>query len=222
MGDCQLDGMIMAILALGNRPDNPAASLKKYFEITFPDDPAKVKALVQGFGIDESNKDNLPVLSFINDISFASAARATVQAWAGAGARLGTKGYLSHVNAPNPWAGPWQGHATHVLDLMVLLGNYDEFLGAGQRAVGERMALDVVAYAYGKEPFPAHSGAPDGQSQVYYAGADDKVDGSYVASEADGSKTGRRSVLEDLAAGDAVVLDKLLGVFGQFLQGPPK
>lgn len=230
LGDCQLDGMIMAILALANRADNPAASLKKYFELTFPDDPAKVTALLQGFGIDESNKDNVPVLGFVNDISFAAAARATAAAWAAqAGATSsGSKAYLSHLNAPNPWPGAWRGHATHVFDVVLLLGNYDAFLGAGQRALGERMARDLVAYAHGRDPFPAHgdgSASSSGGaklSQVYFAGADDDKDGSYVASEADGARTGRRSVLEDVAAGDAEVLDKLLGVFGQFLQGPPK
>lgn len=223
MGDCATDGMIMSVTALAHRIDNLAALLKKHLEAAFSGadtDVAKAAAVVEGYGIDRAGHYRLPVIQFINDISFAEAARATARAWALAGPRLGTKAYLTHFNLPNPWDGTWKGHATHALDVVTLLGNYNEFLGEGQRACAEKMALDLLALAHGAEPFPPYSGTQDGESTVYYAGVDSKEDGSYVAVESDESKTGRRNVLANVAAGDPRVLDKLLGVFGQLLQGP--
>lgn len=220
IGDGQVDGMIMGITALAQRTDNLASTLKKCLETVFSDDSTEVTAIMNGYGIDESKEDRMPVLDFVNDIAFAQGAKAAAQAWAGAGSRLGSKAYLTHFNMPNPWDGPWKGHATHALDAAIVLGNYNEFLGEGQKACAEKMTADLLALAAGKEPFPAYSGAQDGKSMVYYAGTDSKKDESYVASDSDESKTGRRGVLDNVAAGNPEVLDKLLGAFGLFIQGP--
>lgn len=218
MGDCQFDGMIMDLTALGHRTDNLCATLKKCLETVFPDDSAKVTAIVEGYGIDESAADKkTPVLYFLNDIGFAQGAKATAQAWTAAGSRLGTKAYLEHFNLPNPWPGAYQGHASHALDAAIVLGNYNNFLGAGQRACAEKMTGDLISLAYSKEPFAPYS---NGLSMVYYASANDDEDGSGSVSDADGSKTGRRRILDQIAAGQPEVLDKLLGAFGLLVQGP--
>lgn len=212
--------MIIAITALANRPDNLAASLKKSLEAVFSGDTAKVTAVLEGYSIDESKDDKFPVINFINDIAFALGAKATAQAWAGAASRLNTKAYLTRFNMPNPWDGPWQGHASHALDAAMLLGNYNDFLGEGQKACAEKMAGDLISFAHGKEPFPSYSGQPDGSAMVYYAGIDSKEDVSHSVSGADESGTGRRSILDQVAAGNPEVLDKLLGAFALLLQGP--
>lgn len=215
-----MDGMIIGITALANRSDNLAVALKQSLEAVFPDDTAKVAAVLEGYSIDESKEDRLPLLNFINDIVFALGAKAAAQAWARAASQLKTKGYLMHFNMPNPWDGPWQGHASHALDAATVLGNYNEFLGEGQRACAEKMAGDLVSFAYGKEPFPACSGESGGTAMVYYAGVDSKEDVSHAVSDSDESGTGRRSTLDQVAAGKPEVLDKLLGAFGLLLQGP--
>lgn len=220
MGDGQLDGMIMAITALANRPDNLNTSLKKSLETVLAGDSSKVDAVLQAYGIDETKDDKMPVIHFVNDIIFAQGAKATAQAWAATEPRLGTKAYLAHFNMPNPWDGPWKGYATHALDTAILLGNYSESLGEGQKACAEKMAGDFLSLVYGKEPFPPYSGAEDGKAMVYFAGPDNKEDVSHVVSDSDESNTGRRGFLDDIAAGDAAVLDKLLGAFGLLVQGP--
>lgn len=220
MGDSQFDGMIMDVTALGHRTDNLAGTLKKSLETVLPDNPATVSAILNGYGVDESNTDRLPVLHFINDISFARGAKAPAQAWAQAGPRLTTKAFLTHFNMPNPWTGPWQGHATHALDISILLGNYDEFLSQGQRACGERMAGGLLSLVHGQEPFPSYSGTQDGVTMVYFAGADSKVDESYTSNESEEHKTKRRGILDQVAAGNPGILDKLLATFGLFIQGP--
>ncbi|ROW07249.1 hypothetical protein VMCG_03797 [Cytospora schulzeri] len=220
VGDGQLDGMVIAVTALGHRTDNLASTLKNCLAAALPDESARVKAIVDAYGIDASNTDRLPVVHFVNDILFAQGTKATAQAWAGAGTKLGTKSYLTHFNMPNPWSGEWQGHATHALDLAILLGNYNEFLSEGQRACSEKMADDLLAFAYGKEPFPPYSGAPDGTSTVYYAGVSSEKDESKVVNESDRAGTGRRRILEDVAAGQPEVLDNLLKAVALLLQGP--
>lgn len=220
IGDGQLDGMVMEITALGNRTDNLATSLRRSLTAVFPDEPARVKATLEAYGIDESNADRLPVLHFINDILFGQAMKTTAQAWARAGSRLGTRAFLTHFNMPNPWPGAWQGHTTHVLDLATLLGNYNEFLSEGQRACSEKMADSLFALAYGKDPFSPYSGGIDGVSMVYYAGTDSSKDESHVVNVSDSSGTGRRGILDDIAAGKPEVLDSLLEACTLLLQGP--
>ncbi|KUI72129.1 Neuroligin-4, Y-linked [Cytospora mali] len=220
VGDGQLDSMVMAITALGSRTDNLAATLKSCLAAVFPDDPTQVKAVVDAYGIDESNTDRMPVLHFINDIIFGYPAEATAKAWAGAGSKLGTKSFLTHFNMPNPWAGDWQGHATHALDVAILLGNYNKFLSEGQRACSEKMAGDLLAFAHGKEPFPPFSGGTDGVSMVYYAGVGSDKDESHVVNDSDRNGTGRRGILVDVAAGQPEVLDNLLKAAALLLQGP--
>ncbi|KAG8162827.1 hypothetical protein KVR01_007305 [Diaporthe batatas] len=218
--DGQFDGMIIGLTALAARTDNLAASLRTALEAVFADDPATVTALLDGYGISESNADRVPVLNFINDIGFAQPARATAGAFAGAGPRLGTRSFLAHFNMPNPWPGLWQGHATHALDIAILLGNYNAFLGPGQRATAEQMAGDFLAFANGAEPFAPYAVGGDGVAKVYQAAADAEEDESRVVKVSSGGDTGRRQILDKLAGRDPSVLDKLLDVFGLFLKGP--
>lgn len=220
VGDGQFDSMVMGAMALGSRTDNLAFSLKNCLTAVFPNEPAKVKTITDAYGIAESNTDMVPVLHFINDILFAQGTKAAAQAWAGACSELGTKSYLTHFNMPNPWSGAWQGHATHALDMAILLGNYSEFLSEGQRACSGKMADGLLAFAYGKEPFPRYSGAPEGASMVYYAGVSSDKDESQATNESDRARTGRRGILEEVAAGKPEVMDDLLKAAGLFLQGP--
>lgn len=220
LGDGQFDGMIIGLTALAHRTDSLATSLKNSLNSVFADDPTTVKTILEGYGINESNTDRVPILNFLNDIGFAQPAKATVEAFAGAGSRLGTKSFLTHFNMPNPWPGQWQGKATHALDIAILLGNYNEFLSPGQKASSDQMSGDFLAFANGREPFSPYAAGSGGVSKVYQAGVDAKVDESRVVKESSEAETGRRRILDDLSAGDPVVLDKLLGVFGLFLKGP--
>lgn len=219
ISDNEWDGMI---IPLAGRPDNVNASLKKCLETVFADAPATAAAVVKAYGLDPAPEGTIPVVKYISDISFALGAKATAQAWAAAGDRLGTKAYLGHFNWPNPWDGPWKGHATHALDMAIALGNYNQFLGAGQKATAEGLAADLIAFANGKEPFPVYSGKADAKSKVWYAGVDSTKDESAVVTDSDENATKRRSVLEKLAGGNPAVLDKFSMAFGMLLQGPPK
>lgn len=237
VGDSQLDGMVMDVTVLSHRPDNLAETLTRSLATTFASSPADSDggvpaALAKAYGIDAADyaqtKNKLPVIHFINDIIFAQGAKAAAQTWASLPATANTRGYLSHFNLPNPWPGAWQHHATHALDIVVLLGTYNAYLaGAGQRACAEHMTDDFLRLAHGEEPFPplrSHSGQPSSSSSsmVYAAGVDSDKDESRVASEADAGSTARRRVLEDVTGGKPEVLDQVLAACGLFMQGGPK
>jgi hypothetical protein len=50
----------------------------------------------------------------------------------------------------NPVEGKWKGYASHELDVAYLLGNYDEFLSAGDRKLGKEMAGFWIGFANGE------------------------------------------------------------------------
>lgn len=217
VGDAEWDGMIIPLAG------RAGASLKTCLETVFADAPAVAAAVVEGYGLEAGSESTLPVVKYINDVAFALGAKATATAWAAAGGgRLGTKAYLAHFNLPNPWEGPWKGYATHAFDCAIALGNYNEFLGEGQKVTAEAFAGDIISFVDGKEPFPAFSSKADGKAKVYYAGVDSTKDESAVVSESDESATKRRGILEKAVGGDPAVADKLLGVFRMLLQGPPQ
>lgn len=234
MGDSQMDAMVLDVTVFRHRPDNLPKTLTKSLAAVFrADSDALVTPLVRAYGLINNNDDHppstttkpagddkLPVIHFINDIIFAQGAKATAQAWSSATER---KAYLSHFNLPNPWDGPWKGHATHALDVVILLGTYNAFLSPGQKACAEHMADDFLRLMYHEEPFPPfQSGGGSGQSKVYYADVDGQKDESKVVEEADVGLTKRRAILEEIAAGNPEVLDKFLAAFELFMQGGPK
>lgn len=222
LGDGQHDGMVIMLMALSSRTDDLPAALRSHLAAALPDDPASADALAARYGI---GPDPDAVLQLVNDAIFAQGTTAAARAWArcgGGSAEVdGNRAFLARFNMPNPWAGGWRGRATHALDMAVLLGNYNEFLGRGQRACSERMAEGLLAFAHGGEPFPAYSGrTEDGVSMVYYAGVGDEEDGSGVVREADRVGTGRRGIMEEVAGGRPEMLDKVLLAVGMLLQGP--
>lgn len=218
LGDSQIDGMIMDVTVLSHRPDNLAETLTRSLAAVFADPSSVPDALTKAYGIDPSQpKDKLPVLHFINDIIFAQGAKAIAQAFAQI---QDEKVYLSHFNLPNPWQGPWKGHASHALDIVILLGTFNDFLGPGQKACAQHMTDDFLRLAHGEEPFPPFS---DGeQAMVYFAEEQGDKDESKLVKEVDPSLTGRRRILDEVAAGRPEVLDQLLAAFGLFMQGGPK
>lgn len=238
MGDSQLDGMVFDVTVLQHRPDNlPDTLIKSLAAVFRADSDALVTPLVQAYGIDataallstdsksEREKAKLPVIHFLNDIVFAQGAKATARAWSRQQQHT-SKAYLSHFNMPNPWAGPWQGVASHALDIVIVLGTYNEFLSAGQKACAEHMTDDFLRLAYGRDgddPFPPYQdGDGNGKSMVYFAEVDSEKEASQVVKDADASLTKRRAILEEVAGGKPEVLDQYLAAFGLFMQGGPK
>lgn len=240
LGDSQQDGMVMDVTVFSHRPDNLHETLVKSLAAVFgADSDALVTPVTKAYGIDPSawpqggdkkpdQKDKLPVIHFINDVLFAQGAKAAARAWSAAAAANNNteqKAFLWHFNLPNPWDGPWKGHASHALDIVVLLGTYNAFLGPGQKACAEKLADDFLSLAHDQAPFPPLQSG-DEAAKVYYAAVDGQEDESKVVVLGQGAEasqaTRRRAVLEEVAAGNPEVLDKFLAAFGLFMQGGPK
>lgn len=88
----------------------------------------------------------LAILNFANDISFHAPAQAYASTWS-------SDVYQYRFKEPNPWEGPWQGYATHVLDVAYLFLNYTEHQTPPQAQVAKDFATDLVKFINGKPPF---------------------------------------------------------------------
>lgn len=180
----------------------------------------KVSELLKAYSVDTSASENtaetmIPVLQFMTDIGFSDPALAFAKAWSQSQIP-DTKAFLYHFNSPNPWDGPWKGHATHVFDIACLFQNYNEYLAPGQRACGERFARDFIKFAYGSNPwsrFESFSPA----AMVYYARVDGERDESVFAPYGESNLTGRRHILEKVIGED--MFDDMLDVMSMLLRG---
>lgn len=151
------------------------------------------------------------VLNFGNDVYFAVAAREFARAWSVAG----LEAFLYRFNCPNPWNGPWEGHATHILDLAFLLFNHNEYLSTGQQQTAEGFANSVIAFVQGENPWvPYRSGAEEG-SMIYDALAGCERDRSEFVDSEMPQRTGRRDVMHSFKV--TGVLDRLMEGWQMFM-----
>jgi hypothetical protein len=217
--------MIFGPTALAGRKDDLAVSLETSLNATLKIDsaPTVIKSILSLYGLDspgnmDSHAKLVAVLRFLNDICFAQGARATALAWSLARETHDTASFLCHFNCPNPWSGPWEGYGTHALDSAFMLGNFNDHLSEGQRSCANKMALNMIKFVNGEDPFPSF--AKDGIEMVYDADADGKVDKCASVSATTAANTGRRATLEGLVRAKPEYLDQLLGALGLVLQGP--
>ncbi|KAK1777632.1 Alpha/Beta hydrolase protein [Copromyces sp. CBS 386.78] len=132
VGDCQMDGSAYAP-RVAARSDVLPHTLARYIaEALDPIDPKLSPVIIYNATVNtlESTK---AVLDLATDICFALGARAFARAWS---QKPGAEAFLYRFNVPNPWDGPWKGHATHILDIALALQNYREHLGLGQQNQG--------------------------------------------------------------------------------------
>lgn len=199
-------------------PQTLAECLHSVFD---PIDTNIAPAIASAYGLDVNARINSlestkPCLDFAADVLFALPTRYLTRALAAAD-DSNNKVYLCHFNCPNPWDGPWKGHATHALDIIFALQNYRGYLSAGQQQCSERLAKDLIAFVNGEEPWPAYDRHRPG-SMVYFASMEAERDASEYIRTLDPAKTGRKTDLVDLV--DEESLDKLVQACQMFLVGP--
>ena len=217
-------GFIFTAIALAARADSLTQTLERCLSAALgPDSSPTVSALLSAYGINTSATSNSPevikpVLDFGNDISFAQPARAFAQAWSSSPVS-DTKSFLYHFNVPNPWAGPWKGHATHILDIAFLFQNYNAFLSPGQRSCAQRFAKDVIAYVNGIKPWVPYGEGPTPAAMVYDAPINGEHDQSGFLPNGESQWTGRRDLLHSIAGERN--FDKLVDAWQMFMAGPP-
>jgi len=190
-----------------------------------PIDPTLAPAILSGYGLDTSATTNTPqvikpVLDLATDICFALGATAFARTWSSPGTleQLGTEAFLARFNVPNPWDGPWKGHATHILDIAFVLQNYREQLSPGQQKSADLLTKHVIAFVNGGSPWAAYKSGTEEGAMVYYAPEQSQEDESrFVPDEAPG-RTGRRHVLQKLMKQD--VFDKVMEAWEALMKGP--
>lgn len=187
-----------------------------------PINPQLAKDIVSAYDIDGSAElntpDNLrPVLHFGNDIMFALPARQLARVWSSTRVP-GAEAFLCHFNAPNPWEGPWKGHASHIQDLAFVLMNSHESLSPGQRLCAERYAKDIISFVNGGEPWPAYETGIKEGTMTYFASETADEDGSGFVSVEDPKHTSRRDHLRQIV-GESL-FDKLVDAWQMFMTGP--
>lgn len=200
-------------------PKTLAQCLSTVFD---PVDTNIAPAITSAYGLDIGARSNSSAmtkkcLDFAADVSFALPTRYLTRSWASSSVP-DSRAYLCHFNSPNPWEGPWKGHATHALDIIFVLQNYREHLSAGQRRCAERFAGDLIAFVNGAEPWSAYGADGKPGAMVYYAPMEGDKDESEFVSTGLPEKTGRTNILVDLVGEER--LDMLVQACQMFLIGP--
>lgn len=200
-------------------PQALAESLATVFD---PLDSNITLAIVAFYGLDVAATTNTQqttklVLDFLADVSFALPARYLAQAWASSPSP-DVKCFLYHFNCPNPWEGPWQGHATHALDIMFVLQNYSQHLAMGQEQCALRFSKDLIAFANGADPWPACEPGGKPSAMVYNAPMVGGFDESKFVEDGSPALTGRKNDLVELVGEHK--LDMLVEACQHFLVGP--
>ena len=193
-------------LALGGRQEGIAKAFAESLKRNIPNHEADIDSLLAAYHVSEKTDDSaayLAILEFANDICFYLPAETFARNWPG-------KTYLYHLNEPNPWDGPFKGVATHIFDVALLFGNYQQSLGPSQRAVGQAMADHVIKFVNGHAPWPAfQSDKP--AAMVYGGGAGNEL------RENKPENVGRRSAM--FGVEDSITWDALHEAFIAFLGG---
>lgn len=190
-----------------------------------PLDARFTPAMVSGYGLDASTRSNSPkttraVLNVGNDIHFALPALALAKIWSRSTVQ-GTQAFLYHFNCPNPWDGPWEGEASHILDIAFALQNYNEQLSPGQRQCAERFGKDIVRFVSGQDVWDEYRMEAKPTSMIYSASVDgDGEEDSHLVRDEDSASTGRRTIIQGL--GEETVHDKVLHAWQAFMMNAVK
>lgn len=220
VGDCEMDGSAYAP-RIAARTDILPKSLGDNLKASLdPVDPSLAPAIISGYGLDVNATTNTPesleaVLRVATDICFALGARAFASTWSEGGSD--TESFLYRFNLPNPWDGPWKGHATHILDIAVVLQNYRERLAPGQQQASDRFTKHVISFVNGGSPWPAYQHGSAEGAMVYFAAEQGDNDESRFVAHETPETVDRRDIILRLTQ---PVLDKVMEAWEGFMKGP--
>lgn len=173
--------------------------------------PQEQQRILAAYKITETTPDEeaiFSVLQFISDIIFHAPVLAFASGWMG-------NAYVYHFNEGNPWHGPWEGRANHILDVAYLFQNFSEHLSPEQNRVCAAFAEDFFKFCHGVAPWPT---VTPGEVRAGFSarvyGPSHQGATTRVTTQAFGEESRRRSVLFDCAS--TVSLDQLATVLAVF------
>lgn len=171
------------------------------------DHPKALASLLHLYGLSSDSSDDdadlIKVLSLISDIIFFLPAVNLAK-------QFPSDAFFLALDEPNPWDGPFKGHAAHILDIAFLLQNFNETLDQTQKASAIAFGMDIIAYVSGEKPWNAFNRGEQGDMMVY---ADGK---RRVQKELEGQ---RQALLQLLESEKDLGLDGLARVATNFMKG---
>ncbi|PVI06942.1 carboxylesteras-like protein [Periconia macrospinosa] len=200
IGDCQHDGTVCYFMGLANRKQNIGSSF--HVSLTTNLSPDSATAILAAYNITPATPDDAAltsILSLANDLLYYIPAKRFACSFPG-------KTYYYNFDVLNPWEGAFKGCATHLLDAAFLFGNYEEWLGEGERSVVVEMMRGFLGFANG-EVLWGNEGV---KRFVVDGGREGDVD------EAGGS---RRDILCRFEEDGVLDLDELRGAWDLFMAG---
>jgi len=208
IGDCQFDGQVFSVMTLSHRIKDIAKAFCTSMNNSFSSEPSVAQAIFESYNIEPTTPDEeaiMSIIQFATDLNFFAPAVAYAEGWPGTA-------YYYQFNEPNPWDGPFKGHATHVLDVAYLFQNFNEKLTAEQQAVAKAFGEDVINFANGEAPWKAFT-KEEGGARTY--GPSSTQTKNFVQGKGIG-KT-RKDTVYRLA--EKVGLDGLGAAWAAFFQG---
>ncbi|CAH0003205.1 unnamed protein product [Clonostachys byssicola] len=165
IGDCQADGYIMSG-ALDSHKKGIGSRLATSLTRSLSKTPQLVTSILSDYQINEAVSDDAAfhrIVALLTDVGFYAPLEIAVRGWPNTHGR-----YLYHFNAPNPFSGPLQGKASHVLDVAYAFQNYNDYLSPSDVGVARDFALAIVRFVYKGQPgWPAWSDDALGDPGVF-------------------------------------------------------
>ncbi|KAJ3546564.1 hypothetical protein NM208_g1936 [Fusarium decemcellulare] len=155
ISDCQADGYIMSGGLVARKQDIGSqfiASLMRSLSQT----PQAAKSILSDYQIANADSDDKAlarIVALLTDIAFYAPTGIALKGWPNPNGR-----FLFHFNAANPFPGPLQGKASHVLDVAYAFQNYNHHLPPSEVQVARNLGLAIIAFVHSGQPgWPAWS-----------------------------------------------------------------
>ncbi|KAL6232491.1 hypothetical protein BDW75DRAFT_247123 [Aspergillus navahoensis] len=150
IGDAQMDGNIFRVMMPGAE-ERCAERFIKILNTTLSSKPKIAEDILRRYGISTDIPDEQAfssILDYFNDIAFFAPTLATAAGWK-------SHAWVYYFNQGNSWEGPSKGRAGHLLDVVYLFQNFQDFLTPDEQALATRFAGDIFKFCYSKSAWPA-------------------------------------------------------------------
>ncbi|KAF4996281.1 hypothetical protein FDECE_12525 [Fusarium decemcellulare] len=209
IGDCQADGYIMSGALQGSELDIARQFIGSLNKSLFGH-PDLVATILADYKISEGDegKDAFhKIIALLTDVGFHAPTSIALKGWPRNKDRYGY-----HFNAANPFPGPLNGKASHVLDVAYAFQNYNQFLSEADVDVAEDFASAIINFVKNGSPGWAAWSQKDPKNFMVFGQTTDKE----ATFGCEGKLQGRPFVPKVLATYD---YELLWGALQKFLAG---
>lgn len=147
IGDTAHDGLVLKSRVL----DHPECSLRLRKACDVHLTQSETKELISAYGLDQSlskEEEAERLLELVSELRFYLPVLKAYQGWKACSPPKRASRYHFHV--PNPIDGPFKGLASHELDVVYLLQNYDEYFDEHNRMIARSMQDQFLGFINGE------------------------------------------------------------------------